>query len=676
MSGAALLALTKDLAPELDKQARSQPGLQALVAAALADPNLPLAVSLQEADIQRPLRDGVQSPLLWGLIAVTGPILGNVGRGWSFSTYELPLGETDPATLPAIVFRQAQEGHQAPPARHRKEIKVRPYDPTALRPESPYGSRVDLAGWLVAEYQERGAAGLQKFIEACAGTGSSFPLRMERIEEELRKKHSPVIMSARPGSGFVSLSPPRAPGSASGGYDQLPAGQLPAAADAAGVPGRQPGQPVAPPEPSAAAPAAAATAGPMMSEQPATRMMPMPHLAPSPRQQATQAGTPDAPRSPGRHEMPQGTQLPPRDERPLDGTVQQAAPAGFPQRGGPQDVAAPDGAWPAGPLQSGEPAAPYPGHPAATSLEQAFGPPASGQLDPQYQSDPQYPHGQQYQFDPQHQHGQLGQPDQSPEAAARGYTGAGTRADWPNADSEETTRVRRTDSWPSGPVNPAWTNEKMKPVIQQQEGPFQPLPPLDRSADRQVPSASPSSSGDWDNPSLMRVSRLLRKLAEAGQDRGSAEQYLNELRRRASSLDETGQRASLGLAERGECWNIVSDTSWCDRVYEGFQPAELSGIFTLVAIPDIAEQGWAEPIGRWSLTAPMPMIGGLLIAASEVSEETWRALMGLLGPFLAQRLVNDSRISNQWDNNLAWQAAREFKPPEPRGGRRTLFRRK
>jgi len=53
---------------------------------------------------------GVQYKLLWGLRRITGQLLGEAGRDWSFSTYELPLGGTDPGSLPSIVFREAQEG--------------------------------------------------------------------------------------------------------------------------------------------------------------------------------------------------------------------------------------------------------------------------------------------------------------------------------------------------------------------------------------------------------------------------------------------------------------------------------------------------------------------------------------------------------------------------------------
>jgi hypothetical protein len=209
VSGDALHALADDLAPGLDQDAGQQPGLQAMVAAALADPPTPLAVTLRDNHIQRPLRDGVQAPLLWGLFQIAGPLLGRVGRGWSFSTYELPLGETDPASLPAIVFRQAQEGPPSAPSRHRKELRVRPYDATALLPGAPYGERVELAGWLVEEYRERGGVGLRIFIEGCGGTESSFQLRVARVEEELAKTRRPP--GDRPAAPVPAAPVPAAP---------------------------------------------------------------------------------------------------------------------------------------------------------------------------------------------------------------------------------------------------------------------------------------------------------------------------------------------------------------------------------------------------------------------------------------------------------------------------------
>jgi hypothetical protein len=205
VSGAALAAVTRAMTPGLDQDAAQQAGLQAVVAAALADPYTALAINIQDTVIQKPLREGVQGPLLWGLGRIAAPLLGPVGRDWSFSTFEPPLGEMDPASLPGIVFRQAHDGVQAPPARWRKEVKVRPLAPNSLDPGSPYADWVELAGWLVAEYRERGGDWLGQFIAECCGSERSLQVRFERVRDELRKIESPVIISGEP-AGFVSLS--------------------------------------------------------------------------------------------------------------------------------------------------------------------------------------------------------------------------------------------------------------------------------------------------------------------------------------------------------------------------------------------------------------------------------------------------------------------------------------
>ncbi len=209
VSGDALSAVANAMIPTLDEDAARQPGLQAVVAAALCDPLAPLAISVPDAVIQEPLREGVQYPLLWGLRRITGPLHGPVGRAWSFSTFEPPLGETDPASLPSIVFRQTQAGAQTPPARWRKEVNVRPLAPDALGPGPAYAAWVEMAGWLVTEYQERGGEGLAQFVANCCGNERSLPMRVERIFHELRRAESPVIVSDGP-TGYISLPADRA----------------------------------------------------------------------------------------------------------------------------------------------------------------------------------------------------------------------------------------------------------------------------------------------------------------------------------------------------------------------------------------------------------------------------------------------------------------------------------
>jgi hypothetical protein len=182
VAGDELRSLVQGLAPVLDREAEGVRGLQAVVAAALMEPVTPLGVFLPE----EPLNDGVQGLLVWGLLQITEPLLGSTRSwgGWSFSTYEHPLGDRDPATLPAIVFRQVAPRPMAP-SRYRVEAKVRPYDPTALDPGMPYGDRLELAGRLVDEYRKRGGPGLRQFIEGCCGTEEPVEVRVQRLEETL-----------------------------------------------------------------------------------------------------------------------------------------------------------------------------------------------------------------------------------------------------------------------------------------------------------------------------------------------------------------------------------------------------------------------------------------------------------------------------------------------------------
>jgi hypothetical protein len=198
VSGARLTEVTRAMAPVLDEEAAEQEGLRAVVAAALADPFTPLAISVPDVLIRQSPRQSVQYKLLWGLRRITGPLLGEAGRGWSFSTYELPLGGTDPGSLPSIVFREAQDGAQTQPARWRKEAKVRPFAPDALGPTTLYVDWVEMAGWLVTRYQERGGDQLEQFIAESCGGERSLRSRVDRVFDALRNTQSPVILSAEP----------------------------------------------------------------------------------------------------------------------------------------------------------------------------------------------------------------------------------------------------------------------------------------------------------------------------------------------------------------------------------------------------------------------------------------------------------------------------------------------
>ena len=161
IDAAELAELARDATEVLDDEASLEPGLSAVVAAALADPDTPLAISVREPQVYLPLARGSQALLLWGLWRIVWPILGVVRRGWSFSTFEPPLGYVDPRTLPDIVFRSARPTQTAPPATPRNEIRV--LTGAVLAP-APGTFHDELAEWLVAEYREVGGDELGRRI--------------------------------------------------------------------------------------------------------------------------------------------------------------------------------------------------------------------------------------------------------------------------------------------------------------------------------------------------------------------------------------------------------------------------------------------------------------------------------------------------------------------------------
>jgi hypothetical protein len=184
-----LTELTSAESTALDREALAQQdSMRQIVAAALADPYTPLAIHLGPSYIFRPPEKGLQSQLLWGLRRILWPVLGPAGRGWSFSTFELPLGEADPATMPDILFRQAQYQSFAP-MRTRKELKLRLFEPKPQDEEQLYA---ELAGWLVAEYQDLGGDGLKLLVSECCGTESSVQPRLGLIYDELRSRRAPA----------------------------------------------------------------------------------------------------------------------------------------------------------------------------------------------------------------------------------------------------------------------------------------------------------------------------------------------------------------------------------------------------------------------------------------------------------------------------------------------------
>jgi hypothetical protein len=197
-----LRATVGDVAAEFDQEAAREKGLAQVVAAALSDPNTPLAVNIRDPQIFRPPADGPQASLLWGLWRIARPVLGAVRRGWSFSTFELPLGDVDPRMLPDIVFRLAQPAQAAAPAAPRKEIKVRPGDPTSVASGTSYAALAEL---LIAEYEETGGDGLQQVIARC-GAEQPLQTRLGAIYDMLSAKWSPISVSSPP-APLVPVTP-------------------------------------------------------------------------------------------------------------------------------------------------------------------------------------------------------------------------------------------------------------------------------------------------------------------------------------------------------------------------------------------------------------------------------------------------------------------------------------
>ena len=186
-------ALVSDQVDGLDEEAASQEGLRQVVAAALSDLDSSLAVHLGDSHSLKPPGEGPQAPLLWGMRRILWPLLGTAGRGWSFSTFEPPLGDLDPAMLsglPDILFRQAQDIRPTGPAM-RREVGCRPFDPSVPDDES---LSAQLAAWLVDEYQERGGDELERLITEWCGAERSPQARLRKVHDVLRARHLPAAL--------------------------------------------------------------------------------------------------------------------------------------------------------------------------------------------------------------------------------------------------------------------------------------------------------------------------------------------------------------------------------------------------------------------------------------------------------------------------------------------------
>jgi hypothetical protein len=193
---AELCGLASEAVGWLDREAGDAAdgdGLSQVIAAAIADPNAPLAIGLSDAATSRPPGDGAQARLLWGLWRITRPLLGTVRRGWSFSTFEVPVGVGDPATLPDVVFRADAAIPPVPLAGARREIKAVPGDPGALEGTS----QAWLAEWLIAEYLQGGGAAVARLVARC-GVEQPLQARLGAVYELLHAKWARAAVPVMP----------------------------------------------------------------------------------------------------------------------------------------------------------------------------------------------------------------------------------------------------------------------------------------------------------------------------------------------------------------------------------------------------------------------------------------------------------------------------------------------
>ena len=620
-----LSALVSERVAGLDQEAARQDGLRQVVASALSDQHTPLAIHVRGTHILKPPEDGLQCLLLWGLRRIVWPLVGTAGRGWSFSTFEPPLGgDVDPATLPDILFRQTQDAPPAAPARPRKEIKSRPFDPSTLDDRSTVAQ---LAGWLVAEYQERGGDELRKVVADWCGTEHSLLPRVQKVHKELHARHSPIAISGPP-SPFVPVSTVQAPG-------------------------HEPDRPLVPAESRGSAPSAAdervlagpEQAGPQRAGP--TEGLPLGAEAavspPAPSPARDQDGPVSGTSTPAEdREIPeQQTEASPvgADEVP-DGDLDRAWP-GQPDRLPRQDQSEEQG-WFAGEDQW---QAGYTEGPADGWLGDA----ADHESDPRGSQPEEYPAGPEDATDP-------------------GYP-AGPRhsGDLPYADAPPRPLQPDVSSWPAAQdrANPAysersWVSPRDNALGQvQREGkPPQLAPRIQRPRS----PADQNQQGRDLRPAT--ISELLKQLPAAA----DVEEF-DFILRGILSPDSQPDTADRVKARRE-----VSKGEWYKNICEKFGKVlwvnELAMIFQIIVIPDLADATVAKKIADWAEHAQPVIIASLLTASMISGDDTWHSMMQILQPKLAYRWTIGHHMEMLWDPSLASQSA-----GDPGRGRFSLFRR-
>ena len=198
----------------LEAAARQTEGLDHLIAAALREPQVPLSVQLPEQEMAQPPGEGPQAPLLWGLLQTVRPLLAGADgpglgmRGWTFSTYEPPLGNTDTRWLTDIVFRVQKPSRQAHSV--RDEIMVRPRDGG---PAAGTDLCAGIARLLMVAYRQYGGQELVSFLGTIAHEHPDMNGRLEYAYQRLagvvegdvsadENRTAAMVPTAPPQAGF------------------------------------------------------------------------------------------------------------------------------------------------------------------------------------------------------------------------------------------------------------------------------------------------------------------------------------------------------------------------------------------------------------------------------------------------------------------------------------------
>jgi hypothetical protein len=196
-AGTGLPSITKDvliraadpMIDELDMAGAQEAGAERFIAAALRDSDTPLSVLLPGNELTMHLRECPQLVLLWALwrttaLLTTPPQGGRPGRrGWSFSTYEVPLGTTDPSGLASTVFRSyEQDQGRPPPQLNRRETQVRP------RSAGGETDRYDeTAAVLLDAYQRLGGTELENRLRSLAERWPHVDARLQACVQHFRE---------------------------------------------------------------------------------------------------------------------------------------------------------------------------------------------------------------------------------------------------------------------------------------------------------------------------------------------------------------------------------------------------------------------------------------------------------------------------------------------------------